>query len=331
MNVLADESLSTQDLVILYENMDIGTKLISAASNKINSNQYVETVVYNDELESDGSDVSDIYCKEDLRDVCTINSERINILNNIPSFDNSICHTFGNIKLKPSDLITDYDKHFLFKDPYIKEQLQNMHIVAGNNEIGSSVIPASLLDYICCRRLEDNYNFYMDNVIKYVQHTIDQLKRISNGDYLTDRAKEKWHEVNNLNKEDNKNIVLANSVSIPIQHIQGKKYFHKSTWDDMVHSEMDVRSLSRLLEKKIFLEVPKLISRSYKLFGKHCNDSLIIKFKNNAMNFKSKNQLKVSSNNVVIEIKHSISKDDIENINPIVILKTISAPMELGK
>ncbi|CAH0718117.1 unnamed protein product, partial [Brenthis ino] len=311
-------NLTTRDLVILYENMELHDA--SEINNKA-PNQHVETVVYNDDSDSDVSDVSEIYSNEDIGNVFMVNNERIDLLNSIPSFETTLCHKYGNMDMETANLAGEFDKNLLFNDPYLNEQL-NIHALSHCKYSDSTVIPASLLDYICCKRLEDNYNFYMDNIIKYVQHTIEQLKRISNGDYLTDRAKEKWRGVNNNQKTDDyKNTALMSCANIPVL-VEGKVSGQKSTWDDIVHSEMDVRCLTKILEKKIIVEVPKLLCGTYKLFSRCCNDNLIISCKKDKQltKFKNKDDSRV---NVLLKLKRSNSGKVTTNINSVMVLKTM--------
>lgn len=305
---LSDEdTLTTQDLVLLYQNIDIGTKLMSSANERKKPNQHVETVIYNDDSDTD-SEVS----LEDVSSMFELNQERLNIFNN-GSLDNILCHKLGGLQIQTSDLTTDYDRQFLFKDPYIKEQLKGL----GNFGDLQNIVPTSLLDYICCKRLEDNYNFYMDNIIRYVKRTIEQLKRISNGDFLTERAKEKWREVNGKENQINKTKVLANSTSIPL-HVECKKKGN-AKWDDIIHSEMDVRSLSKILEKKIVVEIPKLICGSYRLFSTRCADNLIISCKRGKENNKKEKESRVD---VVLQLKKSETGQVMSNISSIMILQT---------
>lgn len=287
-------------------------------------NQHVETVVYNDEPESD-SDISENFSNEDLQNVFKINQERLNLFDN-GSFDNILCHKLGGLEIQASDLTTAYNRQFIFKDPYIKEHLKNLNVMSNCSEF-ESLFPTSLLDYICCKRLEDNYNFYMDNIIKYVQHTIEQLKRISNGDYLTDRAKEKWEKVNKKDTQENNNTkVLATSTSIPL-HVECKKKGN-ATWDDIVHSEMDVRSLSKILEKKIVVEIPKLICGSYRLFSKRLDDNLIISCKREKQENDDEDESRVD---VVLKLQRSQTGQVISNISSIMILQKTSAVQDLRK
>ncbi|KAJ0174960.1 hypothetical protein K1T71_009101 [Dendrolimus kikuchii] len=318
----AEEDLSTRDLVILYKNIDIGTKLMSNA-NDINQvrrpNQHVETVVYADDPESDGSEMGEIYSTEDIQNTFILNKERIDLLNNGPSFENTLCQKLGDLEIQSSQLSTEYDKHFLFQDSYIKKQLKSLKLMSTKNGLEESVLPTSLLDYICCKRLEDNYNFYMDNIIHYVKQTIEQLKRISNGDYLTNRAKEMWKEVDNAQNHQNTKV-LATSTSIPLQ-VERKASGLILSWDDIVHSEVDVRSLSKILEKEIVLEVPKLICGTYKLFSKHCADNLIISCKRE--NVKSMEEDTKSRVDVVLQLKRFESGQVISNISSIMILQAV--------
>ncbi|XP_047532830.1 uncharacterized protein LOC125067950 [Vanessa atalanta] len=322
LNVLKSEA---RDLVILYENIDVGTKLISSTINKA-SNQYVETIIYNDDPDSEDSDVCELYSNEDLKNIFAINNERIDFLSNIPSFENSLCQKFGNQRMKTSNFSNEYEKHFLFNDPFIKEQLQSLHAMTASKQSDSAVLPMSLLDYICCKRVEENYNFYMDNIINYVQNTIEQLKRISNGDYLTDRVKEKWREVkgefvNNTNKS-NKHIPLSSTDNSPLP-IVGKcsdQVFF--TWDEIVHSEMDIRCLSKILEKKIIVEIPKLLCGSYKLFTKRCKDNLTLSCKrtNNRVTHVIKEKPSVD---ILVNLQRSETGHMNRNINSVIVLQSI--------
>ncbi|XP_047028983.1 uncharacterized protein LOC124636840 [Helicoverpa zea] len=316
------DKLTTRDLVLLYKNIDLGTKLMSNANElkRRKPNQHVETIVYNDEPESECSDLSDIYSNEDLHNVFLINKERLDLLNAPSSVENTLCHKLGGLDIQTSDLTTQYDKHFVFKDPYIKEQLKSFKLMNNASESEGAVLPASLLDYICCKRLEDNYNFYMDNIIRYVKHTIEQLKRISNGDFLTDRAKEKWREVENTAEDLATTKVLATSTSIPL-HVERKIGGRKSTWDDIVHSAVDIRSLSKILEKKIVVEVPKLLCGSYKLLSKCCADNVIISCKKDKRPVEE-TMTADSRVDVVFQLQRSETGQVISKISSIMILQT---------
>lgn len=278
-------------------------------------NQRVETVVYKDkEDESDDSDASAAYSNEDLQSIYLVNKNKSN------NSSYTLCNKFGDLEFNTSDLTMEYKKKFLFRDPYIQNQLQTLNLFSSSTAL-ENIVPTSLLDYICCKRLEDNYNFYMDNIIKYVQHTIEQLKRISNGDYLTERVKEKWREVEKKNEttSDNNTKVLATSTSIPL-HVERKINGCRSTWDDIVHSEVDIRSLSRILEKKIVFEIPKLISGSYKILSKCCIDNLIVSCtKTKVTQVSEKTDSRVD---VVFELKRSGSGHVISDISSIMIVQT---------
>ncbi|XP_022824711.1 uncharacterized protein LOC111355181 isoform X2 [Spodoptera litura] len=319
------DKLTTRDLVILYKNIDLGTKLMSNASELKNKrpNQHVETVVY-DEPESDGSDISDIYSNEDLTNVYLINNEKLDLINTPSSAENTLCQKIGDLEMHTSGLTTEYDNHFLFKNPYINEQLKNIKFM-NNASDTNTVLPASLLDYICCKRLEDNYNFYMDNIIRYVKHTIEQLKRISNGDYLTDKAKEKWREVES-GVEDNCQVntkVLATSSSIPT-HMERKIGGRESTWDDIVHSAVDIRSLTKILQKRIVVQVPNLICGSYKLLSKCCAENVIIRCKKDKWPVDEATNTE-SQVDVVFQLQRSETGQVVSKISSIMILKTTPA------
>ncbi|RVE43598.1 hypothetical protein evm_011748 [Chilo suppressalis] len=315
-------SLSPSDLVILYRNIEMGTQLMSGAEtlNCSKSNQYVETVVYNEDPDSDGTDSSEIYSSDDLYNVVLFNKDRIDLLSNPSSLKNTLCNKLGDIEMPTANISVHYNKRFLYNNPYINEQLTNLNIIlkSTSEEFNGPLLSSSLLDYISCKRMDNNYDFYMDNIIKYVQHTIEQLRRISNGDYLTDRAKEKWKESNYADNKHNdfENMkILATSASIPLQ-VEQKANFHYSTWDDIIHSEVDVRSLCKILEKKVVVEIPKLIQGSYKLFSKLHSDNLVLCCKKRQ---ESKNNSQEARLDVVLKLGHSETGQVINNISSIVI------------
>ncbi|KAG6457659.1 hypothetical protein O3G_MSEX010413 [Manduca sexta] len=315
-NLNVTGALTPSDLVLLYKNLDVGVNLVSESTiTPKRNNQHIETVVYEDGPDSDDSDISEIYNTDDVN-VYDCNKERLDILNNGSSCGNSLCQKLGGIEIQSSN-IKDYHQYFnIFQDPLIKDQL-NYNL--GFENCDGAVLPATLLDYICCKRLEDNYNFYMDNIIRYVKHTIEQLKRISNGDYLTDKAKEKWREVGDPVDKTNNTKILATSTSIPL-HIERKRSNHMSAWDDIVHSEVDVRSLSKILEKKIIVEVPKLICGTYKLFSRRCADNLIISCKRENDPIEEENE--GPRVDVVLQLEKSQSGHVVSNISSIMVLKT---------
>lgn len=321
------DTLTPRDLVLLYKNIDLGTKLMTGAKDIscVKPNQHVETVVYPDDPESDESDVSDMYSNEDLQNVFLVNKERLDLLNIPSSVGNSLCNKLGDLQIQTTDDF-EYNKQFLFQDPFIKEQLKNFNLFSNSKQVEASVLPTSLIDYVCCKRLEDNYNFYMDNIIRYVKNTIEQLKRISNGDYLTDKAKEKWKEVEQTEDDSCANTkLLATSTSIPM-HVECKIGHQTSTWDDIIHSEIDVRSLSKILEKKIIVEVPKSISGSYKLLSKCYDDNLIISCQKEHPLEKAKDESRLD---VVFKLKRSETGHVVSNISSIMILQTTQIPQVL--
>lgn len=282
-------------------------------------NQYVETVVYREDSDSD---LSEICSNEDLHNVILINKERLDLLENSPStFGNTLCHKFGDLEIHSSNLTKAYERSFMMKDSF--NNMQSLDIMSTSKVSESAVLPGSLFDYIGCKRLEDNtYSFYMDSVIRYVNNTIDHLKRISDGEYLTDKAKKKWKEVDRDIKdaEHNKSLVLSNSVNIPL-HVEPRLIENKSIWEDIVHSEVNLRSLSKLLEKKIVVEVPKNICGSYKFFSK-CLDNLIIKRKKKQQPvLYCDNKERESRVDVVLQMKHSKSGQILSKISSIMILQ----------
>ncbi|XP_026325958.1 uncharacterized protein LOC113234718 isoform X2 [Hyposmocoma kahamanoa] len=314
------ESLTARDLILLYKNIDLGTKLMSSA-NEIKRNvpnQYVETVVYREDSESD---LSEICSNEDLHNVVLINKERLDLLQNSSStFGNTLCHKFGNLEIHSSNLAKQYERTFIMKDSF--NNLQGLNLMSSSKGLDSMVLPGSIFDYISCKRLEDNsYSFYMDSVIRYVNNTIDHLKRISNGEYLTDKAKKKWKEVDRVIKdsESNKSIVLSSSVSIPL-HVEPKLIKNISTWEDIAHSEVNLKSLSKILEKKIVVEFPNTICGSFKLFNK-CFDNLVTrpKKKQQAVLYHNDEE-RESRVNVVLQLKHSKSGQVTNTISSVMIL-----------
>ncbi|XP_063627289.1 uncharacterized protein LOC134798834 [Cydia splendana] len=264
-----DDPLTTSDLVLLYKNIDLGTQLMS---NVRRPNQYVENV-YHPDTESD-SDLGESCSSEDLRNIMLANKERIDLFTPPPSV-NTLCHKLGDLEIQVSNISNDLydDRHFLNRDPFMNEQLQHLKLMSRANEL-NTLLPASLLDYICCKRLEDNYNFYMDDIITYVKHTIDQLKRISNGDYLPEKVKKKWMESDPKSIE-NASKILTTSISMPLQ-VKQKTTGITPVWDEIVHTEMDLRSLLKIMEKKIVLEVPRTISDSYTFISRYNADELVM-------------------------------------------------------
>lgn len=313
------ESLTARELILLYKNIDLGTKLMSNANEfKRNvPNQYVETVVYREDSDSD---LSEICSNEDLHNVILINKERLDLLQNSPSaFGNTLCHKFGDLEIRSSNLTKQYERSFIMKDSL--NNLQGLNILSTSKVFDSTVLPNSILDYISCRRLEDNsYNFYMDSIIRYVNNTIDHLKRISDGEYLTDKAKKKWKEVDRVIKvsDRSKSIVLSNSVSIPL-HVE-PKIKNISTWEDIVHSEVNLKSLCKIMDKKIVVEFPKTICGTFKPFSK-CIDNLVIRCKQKQQpELYNNNEERESTVDVVLQLKHSKSGQLMKTISSIMIL-----------
>lgn len=313
------ESLTARDLILLYKNIDLGTKLMSSANEfKRIPNQYVETVVYREDSDSD---LSEICSNEDLHNVILINKERLDLLQNSSStFGNTLCHKFGDLEIHASNLTKQYERSFIMKDSF--KNLQSLDLMSTSKAMDGTVLPGSIFDYISCKRLEDNsYSFYMDSVIRYVTNTIDHLKRISDGEYLTDKAKKKWKEVDRVIKdaECSKSIVLSNSVSIPL-HVEPKLIKNVSAWENIVHSEVNLKSLCKILEKKIVVEFPKTICGSYRLFSE-CFDNLVIKRKKKqqpVLYYDDKER--ESRVDVVLQLKHSKSGQVTNTISSIIIL-----------
>lgn len=288
-------------------------------------NQHIETVVYNDQDDHGSDSDNEMYTNADMHDVFMVNQEQLDFLTD-KSLGNHLSHKLGGVSIHPSDLSFNYDKKFLFKDPYIKSQLQNLNVISSTSDL-DNIFSTSLIDYICCKRLEDNCNFYMDSVIRYVQNTIDQLKRISNGDYLTDRTKEKWREAYFDNAErENESKVLAKSPSIPI-HVE-RKFTGNSIWEDIVHSEVDVRSLSKILEKKIIVRIPKMICGTYRLYKQQRDDNLIISCRKEQQKTE---KVEGSGVDVVIQLQRPQKRQVTSTISSIMILKTTPAlPGKVG-
>ncbi|CAG4955620.1 unnamed protein product [Parnassius apollo] len=317
-------SLSKRDLVILYENAD-NTKQTDLKNrpDRRTPNQHVETVIYNGDLESEDSDIGEIYCNQDLYDVVLINKERLDILNSVPSLDKTLCQKFGDYNID-TDLSVDYNEEFLYKNNFVQEQLNSLRNVSNLDTFGATFLSTSLLDYIFSNRFDDNSNFYMDNVIQFVNRTIDQLKRISNGDYLTDKAREKWKRLESERKSDqvNKNAkVVMKTKSNPL-HVEGNITSLKNTWRDIVYSELDIRALSKILRNKIVVEIPRLIHGSYKLFSKYSDGNLIICCKKTFQKPKSKVDKK-SWHDIVVQLKLPNSHNVRTDIDSVTILQKV--------
>ncbi|VVC92054.1 unnamed protein product [Leptidea sinapis] len=316
------DKLTENDLIVLYKNIDVGTKLMTEAkaSQTRPSNQYVENIVYKDDVESDDSEIGDLNNPDDIRDMFIINSEQIDLFDNNTSINN-LSQKFCKVDMRSSTGAKAYDNQFIFKDPFIRDQIRGLLSDTDRYKNDSFLFPSSLLDYICCKRLEDNGDFYMDTIIKYVQNTIEHLKRISNGDYLTDRAKEKWREVNDIAEVTK--TVLCNSISIPIRIDRKTNLLcsTKTTWEDGVHSEVDFRYLSKILEKKLVLEIPRIICGSFKLFDQQSNENLIIHCKKESP---LGNHKKESGVDVVLKLERSAS-GKLNKLNSITILQNCTA------
>lgn len=314
------ESLTARDLILLYKNIDLGTKLMSSANEfKRNvPNQYVETVVYREDSDSD---LSEICSNEDLHNVILINKERLDLLQNSPStFGNTLCHKIGDLEIHSSNLTKQYERNFFMKESF--NRLQSLDLMSTSKTLDGTVLPGSIFDYISCRRLEDNsYSFYMESIIRYVTNTIDHLKRISDGEYLTDKAKKKWKEVDRIIKdaERSKSIVLSNSVSIPL-HVEPKLIKNTSTWEDIVHSEVNLKSLSKILEKKIVVEFPKTIYGSIKMFSKFFDNLVIRRKKKQEPEMYYDTEKRESRVNVLLQLKHFKSGHVMNTISSITIL-----------
>ncbi|XP_063539593.1 uncharacterized protein LOC134748749 [Cydia strobilella] len=308
-----DDPLTTSDLVLLYKNIDLGTQLMSNVRER--PNQYVENV-YHDDTETD-SDLGESCSSEELRNIMLANKERIDLFTTPPSL-NSLCHKLGDLEIQVSNISNDlyHDRHFLNRDSHIKEQLQNLQLMSKANEF-NTLLPASLLDYICCKRLEDNYNFYMDDIITYVKHTIDQLKRISNGDYLPEKVKKKWRESDSKSIE-NTSKILTTSISMPLQ-VKQKTTGMTPVWDEIVHTEMDLRSLVKIMEKKIVLEVPRMISDSYKFFSRYSADKLVMSCsRRRSEGERAKTKSRVD---VVLSVQRAAAGQLVSNIHSIMVLQ----------
>ncbi|CAH2049057.1 unnamed protein product, partial [Iphiclides podalirius] len=120
----------------------------------------------------------------------------------------------------------------------------------------------------------------MESIIQYAKRTIDQLKRISNGDYLTDKAKEQWkmpaNEYKSREGDDISKAVMAKSDTF---RVESDRFAFESTLRNLVRSELDMRCLSKILAKGRSVRIPRLIVGSCKLFGECRGSELIIKCK----------------------------------------------------
>ncbi|XP_063383123.1 uncharacterized protein LOC134669471 [Cydia fagiglandana] len=307
-----DDPLTTSDLVLLYKNIDLGSQLMS---NVRRPNQYVENV-YHADTESD-SDLGESCSSEELRNIMLANKERIDLFTPPPSV-NSLCHKLGDLEIQVSNISNDLydDRHCLNRDPFINEQLQHLKLMSKANEL-NTLLPASLLDYICCKRLEDNYNFYMDDIITYVKHTIDQLKRISNGDYLPEKVRKKWRESDPKSIE-NASKILTTSISMPLQ-VKQKTTGMTPIWDEIVHTEMDLRSLLKIMEKKIVLEVPRTISDSYTFISRYNADEIVMSCsRRRSEGDRSKTKSRVD---VVLSVQRAAVGQLVSNIRSIMVLQ----------
>lgn len=280
-------------------------------------NQYVETVVYREDSDSD---LSEICSNEDLHNVILINKERLDLLQNSSStFGNTLCHKLGDLEIHASNLTKQYEKSFIMNDSF--NNLQSLDLMSTSKSLDGTVLPSSIFDYISCKRLEDNsYSLYMDSVIRYVNNTIEHLKRISDGEYLTDKAKKKWKEVDRIIKdaECSKSLVLSNSVSIPL-HVEPKLISNISAWEDIVHSEVNLKSLSKILEKKIVVEFPKTICGSFKLFSKYFDNLVRRKKKLQPVLYYDDEERK-SRVDFVLQVKQSKSGQVMNTISSIMVL-----------
>ncbi|KAJ2938432.1 hypothetical protein O0L34_g12873 [Tuta absoluta] len=325
LNHEEEDLLTPSELVLIYQNLDLGTNLMANA-NDFNKprvpNQYVESIVYR-ELDSD-SELSEINSNEDIHNIMTINDERINLLTPSTSYEDILCQKIRGLQLSTSNVTFDIDRTFIFDDPYLKYQIQQKLNTFKPKELVKPELPVNLLDYICCKRFEEHYNFDMDNIIRYVKLTIDQLKRISNGDYLTERAKEKWREQDNVDTKKGEIVqqqtVLANTTKIPLL-IKRKVTGNSTTWDDLVTSPVDVRSISKILEKKIIVEVPKTLCGTYKLFSRCCNDNLIIRCKKNVESEEARENPERSRVDLVLQLNRSNSGHVMSTIKSIIMLQ----------
>ncbi|XP_063367887.1 uncharacterized protein LOC134656308 [Cydia amplana] len=307
-----DDPLTTSDLVLLYKNIDLGTQLMSNVRDR--PNQYVENV-YHDDTETD-SDLGESCSNDELRNIMLANKERIDLFTTPPSL-NSLCHKLGDLEIQVSNISNDLydDRHFRNRDPDIKEQLQNLQLMSKAYEL-NTLLPASLLDYICCKRLEDDYNFYMDDIITYVKHTIDQLKRISNGDYLPEKVKKKWRESDSKSIENASKILTT--ISMPLQ-VKQRTTGMTPVWDEIVHAEMDLPSLVKIMEKKIFLEIPRMISDSYKIFSRYSPDKLVMSCsRRRSEGERSKTKSRVD---IVLSVQRAAAGQLVSNIHSIMVLQ----------
>ncbi|XP_041980656.1 uncharacterized protein LOC121734244 isoform X2 [Aricia agestis] len=245
------------DVVILYES-NVEENATDVTPKPRPPNQYVETIVYEEDSESECSEISESYTKEDLNELCLINSEALDFINNIPSVDTPLCHKQNQMKIKPSGFIADLTHPF--ERPYFF------------NSFGS-LLSTSLMDILCSNQKNDNYVCYMDNLISHVQYTIEELKRISNGEYLSERTKRKWIESTEVlcakaerNKFEKKkrektvnNKIMSQLLIVPYEEHKDIK-MHKALSDIITgRSEINTKVLNNILRKKVVIDVPKVL------------------------------------------------------------------------
>ncbi|KAL4717370.1 hypothetical protein ACJJTC_017257 [Scirpophaga incertulas] len=303
------DTLIANDLVILFKNIDVQTKSTNDINRTKTCNQYVEQFIYNDERDSDCSVCYDIYSNKDLVDLVLINNDRMDFLNS-PSFSHTLCHKLGDLELHRSAV---YSK---CNDSFFKDQFAGYNIFKYSTSELYKPVFASLLDYISFDEIETNSDFYMESIIKYAIHTIDQLKRISNGDYLTDKAKEKWKQVEK--KHDiNRNMVLAVSTKIPLSIDQNAS---NRSWSN-AHTQIDIKYISNISQKEVRIQIPKEINTPFKLLSK-------LYFSDPPTNSKRTllNQVKKTneeSKHCLVQLNHSVvPKQSINDAKAVVVFET---------
>ncbi|XP_068622872.1 protein PF3D7_1417600-like [Battus philenor] len=305
-----NRSISQSDLVTLYENVDTRPTFITL-KNLRSANQHVETVVYNDEQESDDSDVSDMYCNEDLRDIILINKERIDLINSVPSLDKTLCPKFGDIQ---SNGLTNSNDNFLLKNHFVKEQFGTFSNISTFGTFDGTFLPMTLLNFVYCNQMDDASNLYMDNIIQYAKRTIDQLKRISNGDYLTDKVKEKWRTSGDAGRENK----LAMIVSSRSNTCEDRINEFNNNWNNIAHPELNIESLSRIIEKGVIVKIPRFIYDSFTFNDKRNENKFVITCKGETQRVSEEEE--DSKIDIVLELKPA-RKNFEDSINSVLILQ----------
>ncbi|GBP58155.1 hypothetical protein EVAR_86317_1 [Eumeta japonica] len=265
------DSLCAEDLVFLYQNVGAEVQQSASGTNdrRRERNQLVETVVYDGD--SDVSYGSESISFEDLHDLLLVNDEQFEIFECGRSDENQLCHKFSELAIRLSNLSMSNGRQHSFKCPCRKKRLESIRSSPYFNSL-RAVNRDEPIDYIRKECFDGNYyNIYMENVIKFVNHTLDQLKKISNGEYLSPKAKAKWCKADGRTSDLDADASTT-VASLPVRiETEPRPSDQLSKWEESVHSEIDIRSLTKMLENKVVVEIPKMIYDSVRLFEKYKN------------------------------------------------------------